>query len=48
VHPAPERALSDGYQSLEPRQFAALADDCRAVAELLASRRRVPVRTHIT
>lgn len=44
MHPAPERALSDGYQSLDPAQFAEMADDCRALAELLASRRRVPTR----
>jgi len=42
VHPAPERALSDGYQSLDPRQFAELADGCRAIANLLASRRQTP------
>ncbi len=41
VHPAPERALSDGAQSLDPKQFEELADDCRALAELLATRRRV-------
>jgi 3-deoxy-7-phosphoheptulonate synthase len=40
VHPAPDRALSDGYQSLYPEQFRMLAADCRAIAELLASRRR--------
>jgi len=40
VHPNPDRALSDGYQSLDPAQFRAMADDCRAVAELLASRRK--------
>ncbi len=39
VHPHPERALSDGYQSLEPTQFRALADDCRAIFDLLAARR---------
>ncbi len=43
VHPEPERALSDGYQSLDPVQFAEMADECRAVAELLASRRRALV-----
>jgi 3-deoxy-7-phosphoheptulonate synthase len=43
VHPAPERALSDGYQSLDPRQFAEMADGCRAIANLLAARRRAPV-----
>ncbi len=42
MHPAPERALSDGYQSLDPAQFAEMAEDCRALAELLVSRRRVP------
>jgi 3-deoxy-7-phosphoheptulonate synthase len=39
VHPAPEHALSDGYQSLDPAQFAELTSACRAVAELLAERR---------
>lgn len=39
VHPCPEKALSDGYQSLDPGQFKVLADDCRAVHELLRSRR---------
>jgi len=39
VHPNPDRALSDGYQSLYPEQFQAMADDCRAVSNLLASRR---------
>jgi 3-deoxy-7-phosphoheptulonate synthase len=42
VYPAPERALSDGYQSLDPRQFAEMADGCRAIANLLAARRRAP------
>jgi 3-deoxy-7-phosphoheptulonate synthase len=40
VHPKPERALSDGYQSLDPEQFAAMADGCRAIANLLTSRRQ--------
>ncbi len=39
VHPAPDRALSDGYQSLYPRQFAEVVADCRAIAELLDHRR---------
>lgn len=39
VHPCPEHALSDGAQSLYPEQFAELADACRAIGELLASRR---------
>jgi 3-deoxy-7-phosphoheptulonate synthase len=43
MHPAPERALSDGHQSLDPLQFSELADECRAIASLLASRRKTPV-----
>ncbi|HEX4167938.1 MAG TPA: 3-deoxy-7-phosphoheptulonate synthase [Bryobacteraceae bacterium] len=39
VHPNPDTALSDGYQSLDPAQFSELADECRAISELLASRR---------
>jgi 3-deoxy-7-phosphoheptulonate synthase len=42
VHPAPERALSDGHQSLYPEQFAEVIRDCRAIAETLA--RRTPAR----
>lgn len=42
VHPTPERALSDGYQSLDPQQFKQMADDCQALAHLLSSRRQVP------
>ncbi len=38
MHPHPERALSDGYQSLDPEQFAAMVDQCQAVARLLAGR----------
>jgi len=41
VHPNPDRALSDGFQSLDPAQFREVADDCRAVSNLLASRRTV-------
>jgi 3-deoxy-7-phosphoheptulonate synthase len=40
VHPHPEHARSDGYQSLNPPEFAVLVAECRAIAELLASRRR--------
>ena len=42
VHPNPDAAMSDGYQTLAPPQFAELTDECRAIAELLHSRRRVP------
>jgi len=40
VHPSPDRALSDGHQSLYPAQFTELVKDCRAIAELLAHRSR--------
>jgi 3-deoxy-7-phosphoheptulonate synthase len=39
VHPNPDRALSDGYQSLYPDQFRELADEARAIAALLRTRR---------
>src|SRR5574340_22576 len=39
VHPNPEKALSDGFQSLYPEQFAELAGECRAVHDLLRQRR---------
>ena len=41
VHPDPDHALSDGYQTLAPEQFQELTEECRAIAELLHSRRRV-------
>jgi 3-deoxy-7-phosphoheptulonate synthase len=40
VHPAPERALSDGFQSLHPAEFQEMTQACHAIAELLASRKR--------
>jgi 3-deoxy-7-phosphoheptulonate synthase len=39
VHPNPDRALSDGYQSLFPDQFQELAEESRAIAQLLQKRR---------
>jgi 3-deoxy-7-phosphoheptulonate synthase len=39
VHPNPDKALSDGYQSLYPAQFEVLADDCRAISDLLRKRK---------
>jgi 3-deoxy-7-phosphoheptulonate synthase len=39
VHPNPDRALSDGYQSLYPSQFEEMADECRAISELLRNRK---------
>jgi 3-deoxy-7-phosphoheptulonate synthase len=35
VHPTPERAMSDGSQSLFPEQFAALVRDLRPIAQVL-------------
>ena len=35
VHPDPERAMSDGYQSLNPQQFAETMERCRRVATAL-------------
>jgi 3-deoxy-7-phosphoheptulonate synthase len=39
MHPSPERALSDGYQSLDPVQFKEMVEQCNELAELLGSRR---------
>jgi 3-deoxy-7-phosphoheptulonate synthase len=41
VHPDPDNALSDGYQTLFPEQFAEVVRDGRAIADLLA-RRPIP------
>jgi len=38
VHPDPERALSDGYQSLNFEQFAATMEMCRKVAGALGQK----------
>jgi 3-deoxy-7-phosphoheptulonate synthase len=46
VHPNPDRALSDGYQSLYPSQFEELADECRAISDLL--RKRKEARNEVT
>jgi 3-deoxy-7-phosphoheptulonate synthase len=35
VHPDPENALSDGNQSLDPKQFGETMETCRKVAEAL-------------
>jgi 3-deoxy-7-phosphoheptulonate synthase len=32
VHPEPEKAVSDGAQSLKPEKFYQLMDDVRAIA----------------
>jgi 3-deoxy-7-phosphoheptulonate synthase len=38
VHPNPEKALSDGYQSLTFEQFASMMDGCRRVVEAMEMR----------
>jgi 3-deoxy-7-phosphoheptulonate synthase len=38
VHPQPDRALSDGAQSLTPEQFSDLMRQCRAIAEVIGRR----------
>ena len=35
MHPNPERALSDGGQSLHPEQFTRLVREARAIAEAI-------------
>jgi 3-deoxy-7-phosphoheptulonate synthase len=40
VHPNPDAAMSDGYQTLSPEQFTELTAECTAISELLHSRRR--------
>jgi 3-deoxy-7-phosphoheptulonate synthase len=36
MHPEPDHALSDGYQSLYPEQFTQVVRDCQAIAGVLA------------
>ena len=43
VHPEPDRALSDGAQSLYPDQFAQLVRELRAVAAAIG--RSIPAPT---
>jgi 3-deoxy-7-phosphoheptulonate synthase len=38
VHPDPENALSDGYQSLNFQQFAEVMAHCAKVAEAVGKR----------
>jgi 3-deoxy-7-phosphoheptulonate synthase len=35
VHHDPDRALSDGMQSIIPEEFAALVEECRQIAAVL-------------
>jgi 3-deoxy-7-phosphoheptulonate synthase len=39
MHPAPEKAFSDGAQSLDPKQFAAMMADLKPYIELWKSAR---------
>jgi 3-deoxy-7-phosphoheptulonate synthase len=41
MHPCPDKAVSDGYQSLYPEQFAEVVGDCRAIAEVLARKQSI-------
>ncbi len=43
VHPQPERALSDGAQSLYPEQFTDLARQARVIAEAIGRRVAAPL-----
>lgn len=43
VHPAPETALSDGFQSLTFEQFAETMEMCRRVAEATGKKLDIPV-----
>ena len=45
VHPAPDRALSDGAQSLDPDQFSDLMRQCRAIADVIGRRLAEPAPT---
>jgi 3-deoxy-7-phosphoheptulonate synthase len=38
VHPTPERALSDGVQTISTEEFADLMRQCRAIAEVIGRR----------
>jgi len=46
VHPIPERALSDGVQSLDPAQFGTLMREARVIAEAIG--RGIPVPVGVT
>jgi len=46
VHPSPERALSDGVQSLRPEQFERLMPEIRLIAEAIGRRIAEPAGAH--
>jgi 3-deoxy-7-phosphoheptulonate synthase len=43
VHPSPDRALSDGAQSLYPEQFDRMMKEVRLIAEAIGRRVAEPV-----
>jgi 3-deoxy-7-phosphoheptulonate synthase len=43
VHPTPDRALSDGAQSLYPEQFERMMREVRLIAEAIGRRVAEPV-----
>jgi len=43
VHPRPDKALSDGAQSLTPEQFQEMMKQCKAIAEVIGRRVVEPV-----
>jgi 3-deoxy-7-phosphoheptulonate synthase len=45
VHNQPDKALSDGMQSILPEQFAQLMDECSQIAAVL--HRSVPRGIHV-
>jgi 3-deoxy-7-phosphoheptulonate synthase len=45
VHHQPDKALSDGIQSILPEQFAQLMDECSQIATVL--HRSVPRGIHV-
>jgi 3-deoxy-7-phosphoheptulonate synthase len=45
VHPTPERALSDGGQSLYPEQFEGMMQEARLIAEAIGRRIAEPAGT---
>jgi 3-deoxy-7-phosphoheptulonate synthase len=47
VHPNPEKALSDGAQSLFPEQFARLMKETRLIAEAIGRRVAQPVEARV-
>jgi len=45
VHPTPDRALSDGGQSLYPEQFDRMMQEARLIAEAIGRRIAEPAGT---